>query len=510
MADKQDSNATGLRFAQEETLKTLPVTPVWHVLEPNSYADFGGQLSTVARNPINATRQRKKGTVTDLDASGGFNQDLTMNNLMRAMQGFFFANARIKADTKPITSDTAVTVTSVTTADNKYNTSASPGTYLANNLAFASGFGIAANNGLKVVVSADANDLTVAASPDVTDEASPPAAARLQKVGHRLGSGTSAITIVGSLVRLTESTTDLTTLGLLEGEWIYLGSDTSSARFTNNTGFARIGKNGIAAGYLEFDKVTWTPAAEAGTGLTIDLYFGIVIRNEPDPANIVRRTYQLERTLGEDDVGVMSEYLVGAVANEMTMNIPQADKVTVDLTFVATDFEQRNGTVGVKTGTRPTQTAEEALNTSSDVSRIRLSLVDAADATVLPLFAYGTEFTLTINNNVTPNKAVGVLGAFDTSAGTFEVGGSINAYFANVEAVQAVRNNSDVTLDVILQRPNAALLFDIPLLALGDGRLAVEQDQAITLPLENNAAESPFGYTFLMQQFPYLPTFATA
>jgi hypothetical protein len=48
----------------------------------------------------------------------------------------------------------------------------------------------------------------------------------------------------------------------------------------------------------------------------------------------------------------------------------------------------------------------------------------------------------------------------------------------------------------------------MPLLSLGDGRLNVEQDQPITLPLDTNAAESKFGHTLLYQSFPYLPTAA--
>ena len=46
------------------------------------------------------------------------------------------------------------------------------------------------------------------------------------------------------------------------------------------------------------------------------------------------------------------------------------------------------------------------------------------------------------------------------------------------------------------------------LLALGNGRLAVEQDQPITLPLDTSAAESKFGNTLLIQIFPYLPNSA--
>jgi len=72
-----------------------------------------------------------------------------------------------------------------------------------------------------------------------------------------------------------------------------------------------------------------------------------------------------------------------------------------------------------------------------------------------------------------------------------------------------VRSNSSVTIDVIMTRPNGAVLFDVPLLTLGDGRLQVEKDAPITIPLEQNAAESKFGNTLLFQSFQYLPSVAT-
>lgn len=506
MANKIDSNVTGLRFAEEASLKTLPGSPVWYPLEPNSYSDFGGQIATVARNPINPSRQRKKGVTTDLDASGGFNQDLTFNNTTRLMQGFFFADIREKKTTVPM--NTAATpITGVTGASKTYAAAAGLTGFLANQLIMASGFGVTANNGLKSVASAS-TATAVVINEVISDEASPPAAAKLEAVGYQFASATLDVTMNGSLVRLNRAsgTFDMTTLGLIPGEWVYVGGDAAGTQFANNRGFARIGV--IDATYIEFDKVSWTPQAEVGTGKTIRLFFGSVLKNESDPSLIKRRTYQVERTLGADANGTMSEYLVGAVPNELTLNIAQADKVTMDLTFVAVDNEQRTGTQGVKSGTRPTLVPGSAFNTSSDFSRIKLALASSTDAAPTPLFAFATEMSLSVNNNVSPNKAIGVLGAFDTSAGTFEVGGSTTAYFADVTAVQAVRNNSDVTIDIIMLKKNLALLWDIPLLSLGDGRLAVEQDQAITLPLENNAAESKFGHTLLFQSFSYLPDVA--
>lgn len=577
---KIDSNITGLRYAKERCLGELPANPVWHPLEPNSYSDFGGQITTVARNPINPSRQRKKGVVTDNEASGGFNQDITQSNTVDVMQGFLFANARERGTTASIVNgqsevfdvdglagtysynvfgalsatvssggtggyrvgDLLSYATDAQRAARFYVTAVDPlgvitavavddpglreidssgvlsvtggsGTndatlditfgpvqpdFVVGDVVFASGFAEGANNGLKLVTTYADGVITVSTA---LEDETPGPGAKVQAAGRQFAADTMSIVMNGKLPRLTSlGSVDFTTFGFIPGEWIYLDG------FANNTGFARI--NAITASYLEFDKTDWQPGVDPGTGVTAAIYFGTVIRNESDPALIVRQTYQIERTLGQDANGTMAEYLVGAVPNEFTLNVAQADKVTVDMGFVAVDNEARDGTQGVKPGTRPSLLIEDAFNTSSDFSRIKLAAVTPLDPNPAPLFAFATDLTLTITNNVSANKAIGILGAFDMSTGTFEVGGSLTAYFASIEAVRAVRNNADITMDFIMVKNNAAILFDVPLLALGNGRLAVEQDQAVTLPLDTSAAENKFGNTLTVQFFPYLPNSA--
>lgn len=507
-ASKIDSNVTGLRFAEEQSIGVLPESNVvMHPLEPNGYNDFGGQLTTLARNPINPSRQRKKGVITDLDASGGWGQDLTQNNLTRLLQGFFFADIREKLTTAPMNGP-ALALTGVTNSTKTYAAASGLAGFIAGDLILASGFGQSANNGLKSVASSTAGTVVIAET--VVDEASPPVAARLRKVGVILPAATANIDVSGSWPRLVRAsgTQDFTTFGLIPGEWVFVGGDITTSKFTNavNNGFMRVRSVGV--GFIEFDKTSGTMVAETGTGKTIRLFFGNVLRNEKDASLIKRRTYHLERTLGSDNDGVMSEYLKGAVANEFSLQVKQADKVTADISYVATDNEQRTGLQGLKTATRPDLVDAPAFNTSSDFSRIKMSLVQDGVTSPAPLFAFLTELTMTVNNNVKPNKAVATLGAFDVSAGTFEVSGKVTAYFSDVTAVKAVRDNADVSLDFALVKNNAGLIFDIPLIALGDGRLNVTQDEPIMIPIDTNAAESAFGYTLLMNEFPYLPAAA--
>lgn len=506
MANKIDSNVTGLAFAEEASLKVLPGTAeadaVWFGLEPNSYSDFGGELSTVARAPINSSRQRQKGTITDLDASGGFNTDFTQTNIQRLLQGFFFADMREKPNTQPL-NGVVIPVTGVTGATKTFAAASGLGVFKAGHLVMFSGFGVAANNGLDKVASATAT--TVVGTSVKTDEASPPAAAKIEAVGFQFPTADVAIVVTGtSSIRMTSAATNLTTLGLTVGEWMFIGGDGSGLKFaTCPSGYARI--SAIASGYVDFNDTTFAAVSDTGTGKTVQIFFGSVLRNEKEPSLIVRRSYNIERQLGEDDDGMQSEYLLGAIANEFTLNVPQADKLNADVTFVAMDNLQRTGATGVKAGTRVATPGEAAYNTSSDIYRLRMNIVDPTTLNNSALFGYVSEMTLAINNNVSPSKAIGVLGAFDATAGDFEVSGSVTAYFTTVGAVQAVRNNSDVALNIIAAQSNAGVAFDIPLVSLGGGRINVEKDNPITVPLEASGAENTAGYTMLATFFSYLP-----
>jgi len=502
--NKIDSNVTGLAYAEEATLKVLPgvdgADAIWRGLEPNSYSDLGGEITNVARNPINASRQRQKGTVTDLDASGGFNTDYTQSNLQRLLQGFFFATAREKPSTEPLNASKVV-VTAINGA-NGFTAAAGLGVFKVGHLVLATAFGIAANNGL-AQVSAVASGL-VTVTKVLAAEAAPPAAAKFEAVGFQFPATDVSLVASATGVKMVSAATNLTTLGLTPGEWIFIGGDSAGTSFaSNDPGYGRI--KSISATEIAFSETTFVATSEPGTGKTLRIFFGVVLRNEKDPSLIVRRSYQIERQLGEDDDGTQAEYLLGAIPNEFTLNIPQADKLNADLTFVAMDNEFVTGAEGIKDGARIAIPGESAYNTSSDIYRLRMNIVDPLEINNASLFGYVTEMTLAINNNVSPSKAVAVLGAFDATAGDFEVSGSVTAYFTTVQAVRAVRNNADVSLNIIAAHDNAGVAFDVPLLGLGGGRLNVEKDAAIMLPLEAAGAENALGYTMLATFFPYLP-----
>lgn len=511
--NKIDSNITGLAYAEEAQLGLLPGegglggTPVWYRLEPNSYNDFGGSITTVAPNTINPNRRRRKGVTTDLEAAGGINHNITFENLTHLMQGMMFADIRRKG---------RQLVTAVDGTAETYAIGDTTG-FVVGGLVRGKGFTNSGNNVLSEITAVSAGT-SITTDANLVEEAAPPTGARVDVVGVAAASADINVNGASDYGRLTSTTLDFTTLGLVPGQWVYIGGDAAGTSFVNaaNNGFKRV--KSIAANELVLDKSNAAMVDETGTGLTIHIYFGDVLRDESGSL-IKRRTYNVERTLGAPDdalpAQIQSEVLKGAVPNEFSLNVPSAELATVDFSFMATDNEQRTGADGPKQSSVQTFLPATEYNTSTDVGRIRLAIISDTNEAPQALFAYVTEITITINNNVTPNKAVGVLGAFEVTAGTFEVSGSMTAYFATVEATQAVRNNENVSLDLNFVKDNEAMVYDMPLVALGDGRLNVEVDQPITLPLTPDAASGQdydlnLDHTLLITYFNYVPDAAEA
>lgn len=519
---KIDSNIVGLSFAEEKCIGVLPDDPEgdvgdqaggkWFPLDPNEFDDFGGEITTTARNPINASRQRKKGSVTDLEASGGFNLDVTQNSLPRLMQGFFFANARERVSTHPI-NDTAaskITLVNVVATGSKVNVGTDFGDKFAIGMILKlSGMANAANNRIMVVTAISDDELTVSGS--LTNEDAT-ANSKLEIVGYQFGDSVAGIVFtVGEKLTLTRSSGSFVTDGYNVGEWLFIGGDTTATKFTNNApGYARI--EAVTAGVLTLREPTWTPITEAGaSGKTVQIFFGTFLRNENDPTLIRRRSYQFERSLGQDADGIQSEYLVGAVANEFTLNLPSTDKMMADLSYVALNNELRTGAQGLKPGDRTAKIGtEDAYNVANDIYQLRLFVTDPLKATPKSLYAKVMEGNLTISNGATGLKALGTLGSFEINVGDFVVGGELEVYFSTIEAVRAVKNNADVGFNLICSKDNAGFVYDIPLLSLAGGLAQVEKDEPIMLPLEKEGAENDFGYTMSATYFSYLPTVAMA
>ena len=388
MAELQaiSSNKTQLSIAVESSIGVLPGTPVWTPYEPNGYDDLGGEITTAPRKPIKSDRMGRKGPVVDVEAKAGFNSDLTYNNMFALMEGYLYSVARRKAE-----KTSASGISGVTAASETFTLDSGGAAFLANDLIQTSNFTNAANNGIFTVASSTAT--TVVVDEDVTVDETPPSTAQMVVVGHEFASGDAEILTTSGFPTLITTTKDLTELGILPGETIYIGGDLTAEKFATaaNNGYARV--RSVTANEMILDKTSGTMVTDEGTSKTIRIFLGRLLKNEVGSL-IVRKTFQIERQLGAPNdtypAAIQAEYVTGAVCSEFALNIPEAEKVTVDASFMGLNHETSeaaDAVTGIKAGTRPALVAEDAFNSSSSVPRIKLSVVSSDNSNPSALFA---------------------------------------------------------------------------------------------------------------------------
>lgn len=521
------TNTSSLIYGHQSAIDVDPTS--WKETEFNTLNQWGATISTTPRNPISTLRQRRKGTTTDLDSGVEYEADLTVDSILDHLESFLFATATNQDMTfqGADAGATGYTIPSSTAAQAAKFQFTSGGPI---SLVYARGYAATANNGLKAL-SADlgAAETTLPVAGLTTETA--PANAEVSVAGIRAEAGDLALAIssgIGTLTsgnNLAANNIDFTTLGLTVGQFIHIGGTTSanqgfSAASTPTYGYARI--TAIAAGALTLDKleqanaVTGHPALLAfdgtddnagGTNVPIDLMFGRFVRNVAvDHASFLERYTTFEA--GWPNLFPASatgyEYALNNLANTVQWNMPLTDKATVTFAFVGTD-------TGVPTSTRKSGASSaieplftEAFNTSADFARLRITDVDETGLT--------TDFknlTVSMNNNVTPEKVLGRLGAAYMNYGNFEIDIEGNALFTDPEVITRIRENTTVSFDMIVENDDGGIAIDVPSGTLGNGgrELPVNESVQIALTLEA-FVDSTLGTSIGVSLFPITPASA--
>lgn len=495
-----NTNDVSLQYAKEQSIGVLPGSPEWVTVEPNNINTFGATITTVARQPISKNRQRRKGTTTDLDSAVEFDADLIGHHVLDFFAAFLFAvatgpNVWGEYETDDVT---AVTATGYTVTAN--------GDVPDDTIVYARGFAEAANNGLKVT--AGTSTTTEVKTTGLVAEASPPAGARLEIAGVQGATGDIQIDASGDIV---STVLDFTTLDLTVGQSLWVGGVADATRFgtaaspSNNRGWARITK--IETNKLTVDKTTLAFSVDTGTGKTIHLYFGQFLRNvSVDDADYLQTSFQFE--VGYLNLGGVGnpeyEYAKGNLCDSMQLNLPLTDKATVTFGFVGTDTDPPvvagSRAAGAATPLDPVETT--AFNTSADIARIRIAKLDETG-----IATFFKNLSLTFNNNVSPVKCLGTLGALDINVGNFEIDIEAQTLFDNKEVPTAIRNNTTVGIDFSLRNEDRALFFDLPALTLQGGDKEFPVNEKVLINVPSQAHEDPtLGTSCGISLFPFAPS----
>ena len=489
------TNNFGLQYAIEASIGVLPATPIWKILEPNAISTFGATITTVERSPISAERQRKKGVITDLDSAVEFDADLTIEHFDDFIEGFVFSSFRGPEEMVP-TDIAATTEYTIPTG------TAHP----ENTLVFSRGWTNPENNGLKIVdTGSTTTTVPVVGGGLVLETPSATQNVSLEVTGFRFAIGDLSVNSDGNLVSVAK---DFTELDLYPGQSIWVGGDATANRFiidTDNKGFARIVT--IATNLLTLDKTSQDFGTDAGTGQLVDLYFGRFVRNVTvDDGDFLERSFTFEgayENLAEPGPGDAYEYAKGNFCNTFGWDLPLTDKSTFTASFVGTDTEPPTETRDPEGGNGIQVVQSSPFNTSTDIARLRIQEADETGLT--------TDFksiTLTLNNNVSPEKVLGLIGARYMNSGNFEIDMETQLVFTDPDVVAAIRNNDRVTMDFAVRNDDGVILIDIPSMTLGAGDREFPVNESILINITGQAyGDTILGTSIGVSKFPYAPNF---
>lgn len=492
------TNNTSLSFAIEASPGVLAGNEDFTYLEPNDIGSFGASISTVVRNPISSDRMPKKGAISDLDSTVDFTSDLTRDSFDNFIEGFLMASKKEQPNTVVSScSSSAFTHPSITTA------------LKAGDLVYVREMVNSENNGL-FIVNGSPTATSTPVDATLVAESTAPTNSKLEYAGFQGASGDIKVDANGDLTSTTFNfTTGVSGQGLKPGMFIYIGDGTSAHSFaTAGSGSARI--RVVAANKLTLDKQyssTW--ATDLGTGKTIRVFVPSWIRNVPlNHEDFLDRTYQFEAAYTQLDIdgdGTANqtgyEYAIGNSANQMTLNLPLTDKATVNWAFVGLDQEAATDTRKTTSGSWISPTDTDAYNTTSDFSQ--LYFYDNSENLI---GAYFKDMTVTINNNRSPEKILGTLGAYTMNIGDFTMDISTQVLFENFAAINAVRNNETVTLSFAVENDDGGLHFDFPAMTLGSATKNFARNETIKIDLSCMPFKDTFfGYSISVSEFPYLP-----
>jgi hypothetical protein len=491
MADLQTTNRVKTSKVREVTFGVIPSNPVFKTLRTTS-SNLSASPQTVVTEEIRSDRQVADLVLVGQQAQGDIAAELSFrshdDDLEEALQSTWQNNPYIEV----LTEDTEISAVSTTTLT---VASALGSPFLAGMLALLEGFETAGNNKLARVSSSTTTSIVFPSSTFAAESNPIPVGAKLRVVGFEGASGDIAATVTNGNA-LTSSSLDFTTLGIVPGNWLKIGSPVTDTSFvdTDNNGWVRV--SAVAANRLSFDIVPTGWGADAGTSKTIRVFMGDYIANgSTKRSNTFERQYL-------DHSPVSYEYLRGMTLSSLALQFDSQAIIKSTKNYMGRDGLIETSRVAGATDVAAT--TYDVLNSSSNMGDLSF------DGAIVTGPNFITSATIDINNNLRQQNAIGSIGAVGIGNGEFTVTGNLNTYFGTPAVFQKVLNNSRASLSLRCGRSDGnreAMLFDMPTIKLATGAPAVQgKNQDVMMNGTYQAImDADLGYTIKVQRFWYLP-----
>jgi hypothetical protein len=245
--------------------------------------------------------------------------------------------------------------------------------------------------------------------------------------------------------------------------------------------------------------------ADDGVGKTIDVYFTRWYRNVAiDDPDYRRPSYAFEvayPTLG-DDGSPEYEVMLGNMVSQWTWTFALTTKAVVDAQFIGTRSLPITGTRLTGPSAALDPNTNLGVSTSTDLMRLRVSNADET--------GISTDFQslkITVKNNVSPQKQIGELGATKMNTGDHEVMVEADVIFTSADVINAIRDNRDATLDILMRNGDFGALLDVQAMTIDSGDRKLEKNKSVIIASKATGFENSLtGSTESLSVFAFLPS----
>jgi hypothetical protein len=356
-----------------------------------------------------------------------------------------------------------------------------------------SGFGVTGNNGNFRCTTGSAT-APVFASSGITDEAVPPAAARVKCIGF--AGVASDITATAS--GLASTTLDFTTIpGIAAGKWLKIDSTTSGFGFATAALNTYIRCNAVSAHAITCDNLPSGWTTDNGSGKTIRVYFGDQIKNG---------TTQIGQSIERGFLGqVTPTYILqpGMVASSYSLDFTAKAKITGSVGFMGmTGASQSTTSADASPDAATALATYPVMACSSNVGRIG----EAGSSLASPNFV--KQLTVNIDNSLTAIESVSSVGAVGIGSHSRTVTGTMNTYFGDNSLLTKFFAGTTTSINVRAVKTNLAIVVSLPQVTYDKNGSpnAGGMNQDIMLPLGFTASkeETYTNAMILMDRFEYV------
>jgi hypothetical protein len=489
------AEATQILVGRESTAGTAPSSG-WMQLQPNPGGITGWtpEYVDVNRDPLSTNATDEKGDHVGLNANPVIVHDLNKDLVDQFAEGWLRSVAKVPGDepTTAIYRPTAVTSTGYTVA--------ADGDLANGLLVYARGFDTSGNNGLKVLAGTSTG--TEIKTTGLAAE-TPSGTVSVEVCGVQGGTADIGMNASG---HLTSTTLDFTTLGLVaDVSKVKVGGSTTVTQFATAACNCWATVDAISANLLTLKWHTETPAADAGTGKTIQLFFGRAYRNVAlDHADYLEPSWHGEKEdqgVGAANAAVYT-YAEGMHIGQVQIAMPLQSKVEVTTSFVGMDI------------TDPVLVASRVAGPSAAYAPLATNLFDTANDMVSARVMDGSSeviaeinsMNLTISHGVTPKNVLATFGAVGAIFGKIRPSASMEIYYNDSAIHTGIRANTTYRAEAILKNDQCAIAFDLPTVTLRGGAMSYAANSPVMVSLDLPAHRDPAtNIVMIMNVFPYVP-----